>query len=167
MNPVPHILLAEYDACLARLVLDTLEKLNPPPKIVHVPDGAEALDRLRIRRRSAIASPFGLPSVVILDLKMPKIGGLEVLRRIRGDVRLRLLPVVMLASSQNDHDLRACYESGANACVIKPIGFRQLISAVRHLGIFWTQINRSPPAPKKAPAAPSAPPATTPIVPSP
>jgi CheY-like chemotaxis protein len=149
MNPVPHILLAEDDACLARLLLHALEKLNPPPKIVHVPDGAEVLDRLRLRRRSPAGSSE-LPSVVILDLKMPKIGGLEVLRRIRSNGRLRLLPVVMLTSSQNDRDLRACYESGANACVVKPIGFQQLMAVIRHLGIFWTQINRSPPPARQA-----------------
>lgn len=141
MNPVPHILLAEDDVCLARLLLHALEKLNPPPKIVHVPDGEAALDRLQIKNRG----PANLPSVVILDLKMPKIGGLEVLRRIKGDGRLRLLPVVMLTSSQNHQELRACYESGANACVVKPIGFQQLMAAIRQLGIFWTQINRSPP----------------------
>ena len=151
MNPVPHILLAEDDACLARLLLHTLEKLNPPPIIVHVPDGEEALDRLRLRTK-AVA---GLPSVVILDLKMPKIGGLEVLRRIKSDVRLRLLPVVMLTSSQSDHDLRACYESGANACVVKPIGFQQLMAAIRQLGIYWTQINRSPPPARKTPSRPA------------
>lgn len=144
MNPVPHILLAEDDACLARLLLQALEKLKPPPKIVHVPDGEEALDHLLIRGKKP-ADPARLPSVVILDLKMPKIGGLEVLRRIKADGRLRLLPVVMLTSSHNDHDVRACYESGANACVVKPIGFQQLMAVIRQLGIFWTQINRSPP----------------------
>ncbi len=154
MNPVPHILLAEDDACLARLLLHALEKLNPPPKIVHVPDGEEALDRLQLRRKSPSA-PSGLPSVVILDLKMPKIGGLEVLRRIRSDGRLRLLPVVILTSSQNDHDLRTCYESGANACVVKPIGFQQLMTVIRQIGVFWTQINRSPPPAGKGSSRPS------------
>lgn len=141
MNPAPHILLAENDACLARLLFQALERLNPPPRIVHVPDGLKALDHLKTRTPSDV----DLPSVVILDLKIPKLGGLEVLRRIKADGRLRLLPVVILTSSHNDRDLRACYESGANACVIKPIGFKQLMAAIRHLGIFWTQINHSPP----------------------
>ncbi len=141
MNTVPHILLAEDDAFLARLLLQALEKLNPPPRIVHVPDGEEALDRLSLNRTTAAT----LPAVVILDLQMPGIGGLEVLRRIKSDGRLHLLPVVMLTASQDDHELRACYESGANACVVKPIGFHQLMAAVRQLGIFWTQINCSPP----------------------
>jgi len=141
MTTVSHILLAEDDACLARLLLQALEKLNPPPQIVHVPDGVKALDRLGVRGITSTA----LPAVVILDLHMPKIGGLEVLRRIKSDGRLSLLPVVMLTSSQDDHELRAYYESGANACVVKPVGFRQLMLAIRQLGIFWTQINRSPP----------------------
>jgi two-component system, response regulator len=84
MNPVPHILLAENDTCLARLLLHALKELNPAPKIVHVPDGEEALGRLRTRRKSTSRSA-GLPAVVILNLKMPKVGGLEVLRRIKSD----------------------------------------------------------------------------------
>lgn len=144
MSPVPHVLLAENDTCLARHFLHTLKELNPVPKIVHVPDGAEALDHLHSRSRVP-GSPSGLPSVVILDLTIPKIGGLEVLRHIKNNARLRLLPVVMLTSSQNAHDLLACYESGANACVIKPVGLQQLMTVVRQLGIFWTQINHSPP----------------------
>jgi CheY-like chemotaxis protein len=146
MTPVPQILLAEADVCLARSLLHCLEKLNPPPQIVHVPDSAGAIDRLQGRRMP----PASLPSVVILNLKMPGIGGLEVLRWIRRDGRLRLLPVVMLTSSPNDRDLRACYESGANACVLKPIGFHQLMAVTRQLGIFWTQINRSPPSTERA-----------------
>ncbi|MDF3059255.1 MAG: two-component system response regulator [Rariglobus sp.] len=153
MTPVPHILLAENDTCLARLLLHALKELHPVPKVVHVPDGEEALDHLHARKKSFTASR-GLPSVVILDLKMPKIGGLEVLRQIKGNARLRLLPVVMLTSSQNEHEVLACYESGANACVVKPIGFQQLMAVVRQLGIFWTQVNRSPPPPGYAPLRP-------------
>jgi CheY-like chemotaxis protein len=144
MLKVPHILLAENDACLARLLLHALKELNPPPKIVHVPDGAAALGHLRPRKR-LFGGPSGLPAVVILDLKMPKIGGLEVLRHIKNNARLRLLPVVMLTSSHDDHELRACYEAGANACVVKPVGFQQLVAVIRQLGIFWTQINHCPP----------------------
>lgn len=144
MTKVPYILLAENDTCLARLLLHALKELNPAPKIVHVPDGQEALDHLNARKRF-FGGPSGLPAVVILDLKMPKIDGLEVLRQIKNNARLRLLPVVMLTASQDDHELLACYESGANACVIKPVGFQQLTSVIRQLGIFWTQINHSPP----------------------
>jgi CheY-like chemotaxis protein len=142
MTTVPYILLAENDTCLARLLLHALKELRPPPKIIHVPDGEEALDHLHARRRSGTT---GLPSVIILDLKMPRIGGLEVLRQIKNNARLRLIPVVMLTSSENEHDVLACYESGANACVVKPVGFQQLTTVVRQLGIFWTQINSSPP----------------------
>lgn len=148
MTTVPHILLAENDTCLARLLLHALKELRPPPKVVHVSDGEQALDHLLARKRSSSA---GLPSVIILDLNMPRIGGLEVLRQIKNNARLRLIPVVMLTSSQDEHDVLACYESGANACVVKPVGFQQLTAVVRQLGIFWTQINRCPPPAGNAP----------------
>jgi len=153
MTTVPHILLAENDTCLARLLLHALKELRPPPKIIHVSDGEQALDHLLTRKRSASAA--ALPSVIILDLNMPRIGGLEVLRQIKNNARLRLVPVVMLTSSQDEHDVLACYESGANACVVKPVGFQQLTAVVRQLGIFWTQINRCPPPASNAPLRPS------------
>lgn len=149
MTLVPHILLAENDTCLARLLIHALKELHPAPKIVHVADGEEALDHLHTRKKFLGVSS-GLPAVVILDLKMPKIGGLEVLRHIKNNARLRLLPVVMLTASQDEHDLLACYEAGANACVVKPVGFQQLTGVVRQLGIFWTQVNHSPPPPGPA-----------------
>lgn len=153
MTTVPHILLAENDTCLARLLLHALKELRPPPKVVHVPDGEQALDHLLTRKRSAAATG-ALPSVIILDLNMPRIGGLEVLRQIKNNARLRLVPVVMLTASHDEHDVLACYESGANACVIKPVGFQQLTAVVRQLGIFWTQINRCPPPAGNAPLRP-------------
>lgn len=143
MTTVPHILLAENDTCLARLLLHALKELRPPPKVIHVSDGEQALDHLLVRKRTATFTT-GLPSVIILDLNMPRVGGLEVLRQIKYNARLRLVPVVMLTSSQDEHDVLACYESGANACVVKPVGFQQLTAVVRQLGIFWTQINRCP-----------------------
>lgn len=143
MTTVPHILLAENDTCLARLLLHALKELRPPPKVVHVSDGEQAIELLLSRKR--VSGTAGLPAVIILDLNMPRIGGLEVLRQIKHNARLRLVPVVMLTSSHDEHDVLACYESGANACVVKPVGFQQLTAVVRQLGIFWTQINRCPP----------------------
>lgn len=154
MTTVPHILLAENDTCLARLLLHALKELRPPPKVVHVSDGEQALDHLNSRKRASLSSA-SLPSVIILDLNMPRIGGLEVLRQIKNNARLRLVPVVMLTSSHDEHDVLACYESGANACVVKPVGFQQLTAVVRQLGIFWTQINRCPPPAGNAPLRPA------------
>jgi len=145
MTPDTRILLAEDDSCLASLLIMALEKMKPPTAIVHVSDGVEALDYLHMRGRFQSGPPYP-PSVVLLDLKMPRIDGLEVLRAIKNDERLKMIPVVMLTASQDDHDLQACYQAGANAYVIKPVVFDNFMEAIRQLGVFWTQINCPPPS---------------------
>ena len=144
MLPDPRILLAEDDPCLAQLLIIALEKLNPPATIMHVSDGVEALDCLYARGRFQSAPP-GPPSVVLLDLKMPRVDGLEVLRQIKNDGSLKMTPVVMLTSSQNNDDMVACYQAGANAYVVKPIVFEEFMAAILQLAVFWTQINLPPP----------------------
>lgn len=118
-SPEKFILLAEDDPMVAELVLHTLATHTPAPRVIHVRDGVEALDILYSRQQYERREP-GTPTVVLLDLKMPKVDGLEVLRQVKGDERLRLLPIVMLTSSQDERDVRESYLLGANAYVVKP-----------------------------------------------
>jgi CheY-like chemotaxis protein len=138
------ILLAEDDAVVAELVLHTLATMTPAPKVVHVRDGVEALDFLSIRGRYANRPP-GNPTVVLLDVKMPKLDGLEVLRQVKTNERLKATPVVMLTSSQDERDVRESYLLGANAYVVKPVEFRRFAFILQHLETFWLGINHPPP----------------------
>jgi CheY-like chemotaxis protein len=137
------ILLAEDDAVVAELVMHGLAASEPPPRVVHVRDGVETLDFLFARERHARRAP-GNPAVVLLDIKMPRLDGLEVLRQIKGDERLRSIPVVMLTSSQDERDVRDSYQLGANAYIVKPVEFRRFMEVLRQLNIFWMRINHPP-----------------------
>jgi len=139
-----YILLAEDDAVVAELVLHTFAQHDPPPRIVHVRDGVETLDFLHARNRFEGRDP-GNPTVVLLDVKMPRLDGLEVLRHIKSDEHLRIMPVVMLTSSQDERDVRQSYELGANAYVVKPVEYRQFALVLQHLDAFWLGINHPPP----------------------
>src|SRR5205807_1098526 len=108
-------------------------------------DGAEALDYLFATGAHAGRAASDGPQVVLLDLNLPKIGGLEVLRRIRSDERTKLLPVVILTSSSEDKDLAAAYALGANSYIVKPVDFTQFADAVRQLGMYWLVLNQLPP----------------------
>jgi two-component system, response regulator len=138
------ILLAEDDPVVAELVLHTLAKHNPSPRVVHVRDGVETLDFLHMRARYEGREP-GNPTVMLLDVKMPRLDGLEVLRHVKSDDHLRTTPVVMLTSSQDERDVRESYELGANAYVVKPVEFRQFMFVLEHLDAFWLGINHPPP----------------------
>ncbi len=144
MASLRSILLAEDNPNDVELTLTALHSLNLANEIVVVHDGAQALDFLHRRNRFA-TRPDVPPAVVILDLKMPKVDGLDALRNIRGDAKLRTLPVVILTSSREESDLVRGYELGANAYVVKPVDFDQFISAVSKLGVFWALINEPPP----------------------
>ncbi len=109
-----------------------------------VRDGEEALDLL-FRRGQYTQLPDGNPAVVLLDVKMPKIDGLEVLRRMKSDNKLRRVPVVMLTSSREAQDIVESYELGANAYVVKPVNFEKLMQAIKQLGLFWGVVNQPPP----------------------
>lgn len=150
-SPEKFILLAEDDPMVAELVLHTLATHTPAPRVIHVRDGVEALDILYSRQQYERREP-GTPTVVLLDLKMPKVDGLEVLRQVKGDERLRLLPIVMLTSSQDERDVRESYLLGANAYVVKPVEFRRFALVLQHLETFWLGINHPPPDPPR-PAA--------------
>lgn len=139
------ILLVEDSSSDEELTLRALRKSNVANRVVVTRDGAEALDYLFARGAFADRDPRDVPQLILLDLNLPKIGGLEVLRRIRADERTKLLPVVILTSSSEDKDLLVGYASGANSYVVKPVDFTQFADAVRQLGMFWLVINQPPP----------------------
>ena len=139
------ILLVEDNANDEELTLRALRKSNIGNKVVVTRDGSAALDYLFARAAYAARDTKDLPQVVLLDLNLPKMGGVEVLRAIRADERTRLLPVVILTSSREDRDLAEGYESGANSYIVKPVDFTQFAEAVRQLGMYWLVLNQRPP----------------------
>ena len=138
------ILLAEDNADDAELTLEALRDNNLINEIVTTRDGAETLDYL-YKRNAYAARPGGNPLFILLDLKMPKVDGLEVLRQVKADPALRAIPVVMLTSSREEEDLVRSYHLGVNAYVVKPVEFREFIRAVKTLGGFWALTNEPPP----------------------
>jgi CheY-like chemotaxis protein len=144
LTELKRIVLAEDNSNDVELTLAALSEINLANEVVVVRDGAEALDYLYRRNRFADRSP-GNPAVLLLDLKMPKVDGLDVLRVIKADDDLKTIPVVMLTSSREEQDLVRSYKLGANAYVVKPVDFRAFIDAVRHLGAFWAIVNEPPP----------------------
>jgi len=137
------ILLVEDSAADAEMAIDALREARLANPIVHVEDGAEALDYLLCRERFADRVP-GNPAVVLLDIHMPRINGLELLRQIRSDPALKALPVVILTSSREDADLVQSWDLGVNAYVVKPVDDGQFMQAVRTLGYFWAVVNEPP-----------------------
>lgn len=136
------ILLVEDNPSDEELTLRALKKSNILNRVVVVRDGAEALDYLFARGTHASRPTDELPQVILLDLKLPKIDGLEVLRGIRADERTKLLPVVVLTSSIQEQDVVTSYGLGANSYVRKPVDFTQFVEAVRQLGLYWLVINQ-------------------------
>lgn len=140
-----RILLAEDSAQDVELTLNALAEHNIGNSVAVARDGAEALDYLYKRGKFA-GREQGNPVLLLLDLKMPKVDGLEVLRTVKTDPRLRSIPVVILTSSREEQDLVRSYELGVNAYVVKPVEFDKFLRAVRDLGLFWVLINEPPPA---------------------
>lgn len=149
MAELKPILLVEDSPKDVELTLAALEQCQLANAVIVARDGAEALDHLYARGAHAGRNSSD-PAVVLLDLKLPKIDGLEVLERIRADPRLRHTPVVMLTSSREERDLVQSYRLGVNAFVVKPVGFEQFFQAIRDLGMFWAVLNEPPP--RSAPA---------------
>ena len=143
MNPLKRMLLVEDSARDAQLILDALKDHQLAGEVVHVRDGADALDYLYRRGQFATRSN-DQPTLMLLDLKLPKVDGLEVLRQIKGDSGLKLIPVVMMTSSRQEQDLLRSYELGVNAYVVKPLKFQDFVEAVRQVGLFWAVINEVP-----------------------
>jgi CheY-like chemotaxis protein len=118
--------------------------------VIVVRDGAEALDYLYCRGKYK-DRPAGNPAVILLDVKMPKVSGLEVLKTVKAEEKLKIVPVVMLTSSREESDLLESYKLGVNAYVVKPVNFQDFIAAIKHLGIFWALLNEAPPGSVKKP----------------
>ena len=144
MNRLGKILLVEDNLNDIELTIAALKQNNLVNEIVVARHGGEALDHL-YRRGGFADRPVGHPIVVLLDLKMPKVDGLEVLRQMKSDPALKLIPVVMLTSSREETDLVKSYQLGTNAYVVKPVGFEQFTDAIRQLGMFWAVLNEPPP----------------------
>jgi CheY-like chemotaxis protein len=139
------ILLVEDNENDEELTLRALKKHKIGNPVVVARDGAEALDYLFGRGAYAARDVRALPQVVLLDLNLPKLSGIEVLRAVRADERTRVLPVVILTSSQEDSDLASGYASGANSYIVKPVDFNQFAEAVRQLGLYWLVLNQTAP----------------------
>jgi len=145
MNPeIKNILLAEDDVHDVELTLAALAEHHLTNKVMVVRDGAEALDYL-YRRGEFKARMGGNPMLILLDLKMPRVNGLEVLKVIKADQEMKTIPIVMLTSSRETPDLTECYRHGVNAYVVKPVDFNDFMKAVKQLGVFWAAINEPPP----------------------
>ena len=145
MTPtIRSILLVEDSPADAEMAIDALREAHLVNPIVHVEDGIDALDYLHARGKYA-GRPDGLPAVLLLDIKMPRMDGLEVLKELRNDEQLKRLPVVVLTSSREETDLARSWDLGVNAYVVKPVDSEQFFHAVKTLGRFWAVLNETPP----------------------
>jgi CheY-like chemotaxis protein len=143
-NNLGRILLVEDDAKDVELTLTALEEYKLANEVVVARDGEEALDYL-YRRGNFQGRSTDNPAVLLLDLKLPKVDGLEVLQQIKADAKLKLIPVVVLTSSHEEKDMVTSYKLGVNAYVVKPVDFHEFVNAVKELGIFWALVNEPPP----------------------
>jgi len=150
MNDSKSILLAEDNKEDVELIMEALSEHNLENAVVVARDGAEAIDYLYYRGKFKNRL-YGNPAAILLDIKMPKIDGLEVLKKVKADEKLKMIPAVMLTSSREEPDLVRSYELGANAYVVKPVNFREFIEAVKQVGIFWALLNEPPPGSVKKP----------------
>lgn len=143
MTKLKTILLAEDNPLDVELTLEAMTENNLANQVVVVHDGVEALEYLRCEGKFASRKPEN-PAVILLDIKMPRMGGLEVLRIIKNDKKLKKIPVIILTTSREEEDLNNSYELGVNAYVVKPVGFQQFIDAVKKIGGFWAVLNEIP-----------------------
>jgi CheY-like chemotaxis protein len=144
MDRLGRILMVEDDHKDVELTLTALEEYNLANEVVVTGDGAEALDYLYCRGNFKERSGDN-PAVLLLDLKLPKVDGLEVLQQIKSDEKLRMIPVVVLTSSREERDMVASYKLGVNAYVVKPVDFHEFVNAIKELGVFWAVVNEPPP----------------------
>ncbi|MBI2248227.1 MAG: response regulator [Armatimonadetes bacterium] len=142
-----RILLVEDDPSDVQLTMHALHRNNLANDIQVVRDGEEALDFLFCRGNFAGRAWDHPPRMVLLDLKLPKVNGLEVLREIKSDPRTKTIPVIVMTGSREDQDLARCYELGVNSYIQKPMDFNQFVEIVKQLGYYWLVVNQSPPAP--------------------
>ena len=144
MNRLGRILMVEDDPKDVELTLTALEDYNLANEVVVTRDGQQALDYLYCRGEYQTRSKDN-PAVMLLDLKLPKVDGLEVLKQVKSDEDLRVIPVVVLTSSKEEKDMVASYKLGVNAYVVKPVDFHEFVNAIKELGVFWAIINEPPP----------------------
>jgi CheY-like chemotaxis protein len=144
MDMFGRILMVEDDPRDVELTLTALGEYNLANEVVVAGDGEEALDYLYSRGKFQGRTSEN-PAVLLLDLKLPKVDGLEVLQQIKGDEKLRMIPVVVLTSSREERDMVASYKLGVNAYVVKPVDFHEFVNAIKELGVFWAVINEPPP----------------------
>lgn len=144
MNDIKTILIAEDNPNDVELTLAALSEQNLANRVAVVKDGVEVLDYLHCRGKFKKRQK-GNPAVILLDIKMPRMDGIEVLQVIRQEPELKMIPVVMLTSSREEPDLIKCYALGVNAYVVKPVDFKDFFDAVKQLGVFWALINELPP----------------------
>lgn len=143
MIDLRKILLVEDHPKDIELTLEALAEHNLVNRVVVLKDGVEAIDYLR-RQGAYAGMPLELPAVILLDIKMPRMDGIEVLENIKSDAVLKTIPVVMLTSSREEPDLQKCYKLGVNAYVVKPVDFNDFFIAVKQLGVFWAVLNEMP-----------------------
>ena len=144
MSALGRILLVEDDPKDVELTLTALDEYKLANEVVVAGDGEEALDYLYYRGTFATRTKES-PAVILLDLKLPKVDGLEVLQQLKRDEKLKLIPVVVLTSSREERDMVASYQLGVNAYVVKPVDFHEFVNAIKELGVFWAIINEPPP----------------------
>ncbi len=143
-NSGVEILLVEDNPNDAELTIRALKKKNLANKIVHLKDGAEALDYIFCTGNYSDRDINNKPRAILLDLKMPKVNGLEVLERVKADKRTRSIPIIVLTSSNEDPDVKKCYDMGVNSYIVKPVGFDNFTKAVADLGFYWLLLNEAP-----------------------
>lgn len=144
VNDAVEIILVEDNPDDAVLAIRTLKKQNLANNLVHLQDGAEALDFLFATGNYVGRDINNSPKVILLDLKMPKVNGIEVLQRLKSDERTRHIPVVMLTSSAEDPDIKTCYRLGVNSYIVKPLGFDSFTHKISELGLYWLVLNELP-----------------------
>jgi CheY-like chemotaxis protein len=150
MTTLGRILIVEDDPNDVELTLTALTDYNLANEVVVTRDGQQALDYLYCRGEFNTRATDN-PAVILLDLKLPKVGGLEVLQQIKSDERLKMIPVVVLTSSPEEKDMMRSYSLGVNAYVVKPVDFHEFVNAVKELGVFWAVINEPPPGSVRKP----------------
>jgi DNA-binding response OmpR family regulator len=144
MEKLGRILMAEDDGNDVDMTMTALEEYNLANEVIVTRDGEEALDYLYCRGKYELRASDN-PAVLLLDLKLPKVDGLEVLRQVKSDDKLKMIPVVVLTSSHEEKDLVVSYQLGVNAYVVKPVDFHEFVNAIKELGVFWAVINVPPP----------------------
>jgi len=143
-DQIIEVLLVEDNPNDAELALRALRKHHLANSIIHVEDGAEALDFVYARNAYAGRNKFNRPKLILLDLKLPKVDGQEVLRALKADADLRSIPVVILTTSREECDVMSSYQNGVNSYIVKPVDFSKFVDAIRQLGLYWLLINEPP-----------------------